>query len=134
MTPPQLTAMQGLLLRHDTGWRWRDGQAEPRVRDLTAAEAFQFPVTVSPHPTLPGASERWVRLPDAVVEDEPDLTEFVASLGLAARPAPFDPSYTEVPAEAWERFGPTVLGVVWDPADEVDLLARADALRAGRVL
>lgn len=130
MNPPLLTAMQGLLVRRDTGWHWCDGAPEHRVRDLTAAEAFQMPVTLSPHPTIAGSSERWVRIADALLEEEPDLAEFVASLGFAARPAPFDPGHTEVPAEAWERFGPTVIGIVWDPTDEAALIAHADTLRA----
>jgi len=121
--------MQGLLLRRTQGWQWRDGTPETRVRDLTAGEAFQFPVTLSPHPVEPGKIERWVRIPDALITEEPDLAEFVASLGMAARPAVFDAGHTEVPADDWERFAATVIGIVWDPSDEAALLAHADALR-----
>ena len=82
---PPLTAMGGLLTRTPDGWRWRDGREEPRVRDLTAAEAFQFPRVFYPDPERPGGRVRWVSIPVRALDEEPDLDELVRGVGAAAR-------------------------------------------------
>ncbi|MBL8604809.1 MAG: hypothetical protein JNK72_22975 [Myxococcales bacterium] len=121
--------MNGLLSRTSRGWVWRDGTHEKRVRDLRAAEAFQFPTVSHPHPERPGAREVWVRVPDEAIEAEPDLAEFVASLGFAARPSAVEAGFTEVPEAAWRRFGDTVIGIVWEPEHEQALFDTAEAVR-----
>lgn len=130
---PTLTAMGGLLTRTPDGWRWRDGSEEPRVRDLTAAEAFQFPRVVYPDPARPGERTYWVSVPLAAVDEEPDLQEMLRHVGAAARPSAYDPGHVEVPEDAWDEWSVGhVIGVLWDAADEADLIATAEALRAGR--
>ncbi len=129
-----LTAMGGLLARHPDGWRWRDGRAEPRVRDLTAAEAFQFPRVTYPHPDdTSGARLRYVAVPLASAAVEPDLAEVIALAGRRARRPVGDP-VVEVPEDVWDPWiAGRVVGVIWDAADEDGLLATAEAL-GGRPL
>ena len=67
--------MGGLLTRGPDGWRWRDGTREARARDLTAAEAFQFPRVTYPDPDAPGGRSRWVSLPVRALDEEPDLSD-----------------------------------------------------------
>ena len=123
--------MGGLLTRGPDGWRWRDGTREARVRDLTAAEAFQFPRVTVPDPDAPGGRSRWVSIPVRALDDEPDLDELVRELGPAARNSEHDAGCIEVREALWdERVRARVIGVAWDPADEAALLAIAQRLRS----
>lgn len=123
--------MGGLLTRGPDGWRWRDGAREARVRDLTAAEAFQFPRVTAPDPDAPGGRGRWVSIPVRALDEEPDLDELVRELGPAARNSEHDPGRIEVREAVWdERVRARVIGVAWDPADEAELLAIAQRLRS----
>ena len=123
--------MGGLLTRGPDGWRWRDGTREARVRDLTAAEAFQFPRVTYPDPDAPGGRTRWVSVPVRALDEEPDLDELIRELGPAARNSEHDAGHIEVREDAWESgVRGRVIGVGWDAEDEADLLAIARRLRS----
>ena len=77
MAPP-LSAMGGLLVRHTDGWRWSDGSLEPRVRDLTAAEAFELPRVRSIDPST-GAVADYVSIPRTALDEDADLLGDVIS-------------------------------------------------------
>lgn len=125
--------MGGLLARTPDGWRWRDGRAEARVRDLTALEAFQFPVVTYPDPTRPGERVRWMSVPTSALDDEPDLLEMLQFAGAEARNSEHDAGRVEVPEALWRRWAEgRVIGVAWDAADEAALFAEAERLRAAR--
>jgi hypothetical protein len=126
--------MGGLLTRTPDGWRWRDGREEPRVRDLTAAEAFQFPRVFYPDPERPGGRVRWVSIPVRALDDEPDLDELVRAAGKNARNSEHDAGRIEVREDVFDAWAVgQVIGLAWDPDDEADLFATAEALqRAAR--
>lgn len=122
--------MGGLLTRGPDGWYWRDGARESRVRDLTAAEAFQFPSVTYPDPDAPEGRSRWVSLPVSALDDEPDLDELIRELGPAARNSAHDAGRIEVREDPWlASVRGRVIGVAWDAADEPELLAVARRLR-----
>ncbi len=122
--------MGGLLTRTPDGWRWRDGREEPRVRDLTAAEAFQFPRVFYPDPERPGGRVRWVSIPVRALDEEPDLDELVRHAGGAARNSEHDAGRVEVREDVFDAWAAhRVIGVAWDPDDEPSLFAAAEALR-----
>ena len=122
--------MGGLLTRTPDGWRWRDGRDEPRVRDLTAAEAFQFPRVFYPDPERPGGRVRWVSIPVRALDEEPDLDELVRGAGAAARNSEHDAGKIEVREDVFDAWSNEhVIGLAWDPDDEAALFAAADALR-----
>ncbi len=77
MAPP-LSAMGGLLVRHPDGWRWSDGSIEPRVRDLTAAEAFELPRVRSIDPTTDTVAD-YVSIPRSALDEDADLLGDVIS-------------------------------------------------------
>jgi hypothetical protein len=37
-----LASLGGTIVRHDDGWRWSDGSLEPKIKDLTLGEIFNF--------------------------------------------------------------------------------------------
>jgi hypothetical protein len=122
--------MGGLLTRGPDGWYWSDGTREARVRDLTAAEAFQFPRVVYPDPDAAEGRSRWVSFPVSALDDEPDLDELVRELGSAARNSTHDAGRIEVREDVWDaHVRGRVIGVLWDAADEAELLAIARRLR-----
>ena len=124
-----LTAMGGLLTRTDDGWRWRDGRPEPRVRDLTASEAFQLPRVTYPDPARPGERLRYVSISPRALREDPDLRDVLPR----GRPAPHEPGTYEVPESDWDAWARTyVVGVLWDAADEEALFTLAESLRASR--
>ncbi len=124
-----LTAMGGLLTRHQDGWRWRDGRAEPRVRDLTAAEAFPFPRVTEVDPGAPEGRVRYINVPWRIVREEPDLAEVISLAGpRALRPA--GEPVVQIPEDIWDPWVHNrVIGVLWDADDEDDLLSTAESLR-----
>ncbi len=122
--------MGGLLTRTPDGWRWRDGREEPRVRDLTAGEAFQFPRVFYPDPERPGRRVRWVSIPTRALDEEPDLDELVRGAGKAARNSEHDAGRIEVREDVFDAWAvDRVIGLAWDPVDEVDLFATAESVR-----
>lgn len=122
-----LSAMGGTLIRHPEGWRWRDGRPEPRVRDVTALEAFPFPRVT--RATQDGRAQ-YLAIPRAAAAEEPELREAIAHAGAAAREPEDDPEVIEVPLSVWEPWARAqVIGMRWDAADEADLLREAEALR-----
>lgn len=124
--------MGGLLTRTSDGWRWRDGREEPRVRDLTAAEAFQFPRVFYPDPERPGGRVRWVSIPVRALDEEPDLDELVRTAGTGARNSEHDAGRIEIREDVFDAWSAErVIGLAWDPVDEADLFATAEALRRG---
>ncbi len=135
MTPravnPTLTAMGGLLARTPDGWRWRDGAPEPRVRDLTEAEAFQFPRVTAAHPDDPTRRAVFVSVPVRALDDEPDLVEMLDAVGAAARNSEDDAGRVEVLETAWDAWARgRVIGVLWEAEDEAALFETAEAKRA----
>lgn len=64
--------MGGLLVRQTDGWRWRDGSPEPRVRDLTAAQAFESPSARSIDPTTSELTS-YVSIPREALDEDADL-------------------------------------------------------------
>lgn len=130
MAPP-LSAMGGLLVRQPDGWRWRDGSPEPRVRDLTAAQAFEFPRVRSVDPTT-GAVTPYVAIPrEALDEDHDLLAAVIAFAGPRAIAPGGDRGPVEVPEEVWDAWASDrVIGLGWEPSDEAAILARAGSLGA----
>lgn len=127
MPAPTIAAMGGALLRVEEGWRWRDGRAEPRVHDVTALEAYEFPRITRVSPRGEGRVE-YLALPRALAASEPELVEFLSTHEGAAVPSPEDPTVIEVPWTIWEPWARAcVVGLRWDAADEEDLLREADA-------
>lgn len=104
------------------------------MRDLTAAEAFQFPRVFYPDPERPGARVRWVSIPVRALDEEPDLDELVRDVGRGARNSEVDPGRIEVREDVYDAWSVgRVIGLAWDPDDEADLFATAEALqRAAR--
>jgi hypothetical protein len=124
-----MTAMGGALLRTPDGWQWRDHTPEPRVRDLTAAEAFQFDRVI--YPDGNGGRERWVSIPVRALDDEPDIAEMVRNRTMFARNSEHDPGRIEVREVLWDEWAlSAVVGVIWEAEDESDLLAKAASMTA----
>lgn len=130
MAPP-LSAMGGLLVRHTDGWRWSDGSLEPRVRDLTAAEAFELPRVRSIDPST-GAVADYVSIPRTALDEDADLLGDVISFaGPRAIAVGGDRGSVEVPAEVWDAWAERrVIGLGWEPSDEAGILSRAEAMGA----
>ena len=130
MAPP-LSAMGGLLVRQTDGWRWRDGAPEPRVRDLTAAQAFELPRVRSIDPTT-AALTAYVSIPRAALDEDADLlADVIAFAGPRAIAVAGDRGPVEVPEEIWDAWASDrVIGLGWEPADEAAILARAESLGA----
>jgi len=130
MAPP-LSAMGGLLVRQPDGWRWRDGSPEPRVRDLTAAQAFEFPRVRSIDPTT-GAVAAYVSISRAALDEDADLlADVIAFAGPRAIVVGGHRGTVEVPEEVWDVWASDrVIGLGWDPSDEAGILARAESLGA----
>lgn len=121
--------MGGLLLRHPDGWRWADGSPEPRVHDVTPAEAFPFP-TVS-MVTSKGERAEGVAIPRAALDEDRELFDEV--IRLAGDQVAVHPRGAEVPRAVWDAWASsTVIGVRWEPEDEAAIFARAEALKRGR--
>ncbi len=118
------SALGGLLVRGDDGWRWRDGSPEPRVRDLTAAEAFQFPRVRSVDPRT-GVAAGYVAIPRTALAEDADLLGAVVE---EAGERVLDAGPTlEVPEELWDAWAPAqVIGLGWEPDDESEILRRAE--------
>lgn len=103
------------------------------MRDLTAAEAFQFPRVFYPDPERPGGRARWLSIPVRALDDEPDLEDLLRVAGPAARNSEHDAGRIEVPEPVWDAWATgRVIGVVWDAEDEADLVATGDAMRGAR--
>lgn len=130
MAPP-LSAMGGLLVRHPDGWRWSDGSPEPRVRDLTAAEAFELPRVRSIDPTT-NELTAYVSIPRAALDEDADLLgDVIAFAGPRAIAVGGDRGSVEVPEEVWEAWADArVIGLGWEPSDEAGILSRAEAMGA----
>lgn len=130
MAPP-LSAMGGLLVRRADGWHWRDGSPEPRVRDLTAAQAFEFPRVRSIDPTSELLTS-YVAISREALDEDPDLlADVIAFAGLRAITAAGDRGAVEVPEEIWDAWASDrVIGLGWEPSDEAAILARAETLGA----
>ncbi len=127
MAPP-LSAMGGLLVRHPDGWRWSDGSPEPRVRDLTAAEAFPFTRVRTVDPAT-GAVADYVSIPREALDDDADLLGDVIAFA-GARVVAGERDSVEVPAEMWDTWARQVIGLGWDPADKEAILGRARSMGA----
>lgn len=126
-----LSAMGGTLVRHPDGWRWRDGRPEPRVYDVTALQAFQFPKVTRAEPDAPGGRAQYLAIPRAAAQEEPELREAIAMAGARARRPEDDPGVIELPVSLWEPWASAqVIGLRWDAADEEDLLREAEQQRA----
>lgn len=130
MAPP-LSAMGGLLVRHPDGWRWRDGSPEPRVRDLTAAEAFELPRVRSIDPTN-GQLTAYVTISREVLDHDADLLDdVIAFAGPRAIAIGGAGGGVEVPEEVWEAWAEAqVIGLGWEPSDEAAILGRAESMGA----
>ncbi len=130
MAPP-LSAMGGLLVRQADGWRWRDGSLEPRVRDLTAAQAFEFPRVRSVDPTS-GTITAYVSISRAALDEDADLlADVIAFAGPRAIAVGGPRGTVEVPEEVWDVWASDrVIGLGWEPSDEAAILARAESLGA----
>ncbi|MFO0651598.1 MAG: hypothetical protein U0326_35580 [Polyangiales bacterium] len=102
------------------------------MRDLTAAEAFQFPRVFYPDPERPGGRVRWVSIPVRALDEEPDLDELVRTVGTGARNSEHDAGRIEIREDVFDAWSAErVIGLAWDPVDEADLFATAEALRRG---
>ncbi|MEZ4407919.1 MAG: hypothetical protein R3A52_15805 [Polyangiales bacterium] len=122
-------AMGGLLERHADGWRWVDGAPEPRVHDVTPAEAFPFPTVTMV--TARGERTTGVAIPRAALDEDRELFDEV--IRRAGDDAAVSASGAEVPRATWDTWaGSTVIGVRWEPADEAAIFSRAEALKRGR--
>jgi hypothetical protein len=130
MAPP-LSAIGGLLVRQADGWRWRDGSPEPRVRDLTAAQAFEFPRVRSIDPAT-GAVTPYVSITREALDEDADLLgDVIAFAGSRALHVGGPRGTVEVPEEIWDAWASDrVIGLGWNPSDEADILARAESLGA----
>lgn len=132
MTAP-LTAFNGLLTRTSAGWRWIDGADEPRVHDLAASKAFQFNRVTYADPSAPEGRARWIQIPSATVREEPDLREVLDLARDSMRRNEHTPSLIELPEAVWDAWAEhRIVGLIWDAADEKDLMATAERLRASR--
>ncbi len=130
MAPP-LSALGGLLVRQTDGWRWQDGSSEPRVRDLTAAQAFEFPRVRSIDPTNDSITDYVSITRSALDEDADLLADVIAFAGPRALVVGGPRGTVEVPEEIWDAWAnDRVIGLGWEPADEAGILARAEALGA----
>lgn len=128
-----LTAMGGMLLRTEEGWRWRDHRPEPRVRDITAWEAFQYPRVIVRDPSAPEGRAVYVSIPEAALAEESELREVLAEADDRVRRTDEEPGVVQVPLDVWEPWARAmVIGVAWDAADEDELLGTAERLRALR--
>lgn len=124
--------MGGMLLRTEDGWRWRNGDPETRVRDITAWEAFQYPQVIVRDPTAPDGRRVFVSLPDGALAEETELREVIALADSRARRTDEEPGVVQVPMDVWEPWARAmIVGVIWDAADEEDLFATADRVRGG---
>lgn len=100
------------------------------MRDLTAAEAFQFPRVFYPDPERPGGRVRWVSIPTQALDEEPELDELIRGAGKGARNSEHDAGRIEVREDIFDAWAvDRVIGLAWDPADERDLFATAEAVR-----
>lgn len=122
-------ALGGLLERHPEGWRWIDGRAEPRVYDVTPAEAFCFSTVAMVTPA--GEHTAGVSIPRATLDAEPGL--FEPLFQLAGDSVCELPSGVEIPQSVWDSWAnATVIGLRWEPNDEAEIFARAEALKNAR--
>jgi hypothetical protein len=123
--------MGGLLVRQSDGWRWRDGNPEPRIRDLTAAQAFEFARVRSIDPAT-GDITAYVSITREALDEDGDLlADVIAFAGPRALTVGGPRGTVEVPEEIWEAWASDqVIGLGWEPADEAAILARAESLGA----
>jgi hypothetical protein len=123
--------MGGLLVRQPDGWRWRDGSPEPRVRDLTAAQAFEFPRVRSLDPSNDTLTAYVSITREALDEDADLLADVIAFAGPRAITVGGARGTVEVPEEVWDAWASDrVIGLGWEPSDEAAILARAESLGA----
>lgn len=123
--------MGGLLVRQPDGWRWRDGTPEPRIRDLTAAQAFEFPRVRSIDPSTDAIAPYVSITREALDEDGDLLADVIAFAGPRAITVGGPRGTVEVPEEVWEAWASDrVIGLGWAPSDEQAILARAESLGA----
>lgn len=131
----ELTAFRGALTRDPLhGWRWRDGAAEPRVRDLRLDDVYRFDTgdwKLGPCVEVPwglatsDVALRWVLDGCFPIGSKPDA-EGTDSLRNAMLPSKCPRSVFLVPIEEWQtRNLRHPIGAAWDAEDEAALLAQA---------
>ncbi len=145
MDIPLYTVFGGALLRYTDGWRWRDGQSEPRVRDillLDVAPAFRFarygtricveiPATWRDAQHWPDnrVDPRVATIIEALLRD-PGERMTISGAGLETllgkQPRKIDGWIVDL--DRWEAAMSEVCGASWDGRHDDAILARARAL------
>lgn len=131
------TALNGRLTRHPSGWYWADGTPEPRARDMRLRDLAPNLrcLTFGDGSTVVEVPCYWQDL-----AHDAQARQAIANLvRVAGKPASI---YAEgvaeamddhrrtirgwyVPIEYWDAVMSEVVGVAWDHADEVAIMARA---------
>lgn len=145
MSAPLSTTLGGTLQRYPDGWRWSDGTAEPRVREMMLSDiAPNFRCCARGGLTYVEIPARWrnARYWPGGRIDTQAATEIESLLREAGTRAPI---YAEGIAEMlddhritadgwlvdvaqWDAVMREPCGCWWDKEHEADILARAEAL------
>lgn len=136
---PEITDLGGALRRDARGWKWQDGEPEPRVRDLRLEE-------IAPAWTrVQRGGLAWVEIPtdwrssvehEELIRAVTELVRDYASIGpiddigaaAAVGRRGHRRSGYRVPLRAWRMLMEQPIGATWDGDDDEAIRARAREL------
>ncbi len=137
--PPEITELNGALRRNSRGWYWRDGEHEPRARDLLLEE-----IAPEWRRVRRGRLE-WIEIPtdwrttvehDELIRAVTEMVRDYASIGpiddvgaaTAVGRRGHRRSGYRVPLQIWQMIMTQPIGATWEALDHEAILLRAREL------